>query len=398
MLKNNEENLYKLRQYVENSSFNDIDIVDLIKYLAIKYGASFVDNISKETFQKLEQIIQPKNKVLLILMDGMGAYKVSNLNDDSLFRKNLKYAIKTVNPTSTACVLTTIGSAMYPSEHGILGWWAYNKELDLNYYPLLFEERKTHINLMDKNIKPEDIFKFESVFDKFRETVNIYMDTNYITSAFSNVFSGIKANKYGFLSIRDAFKKVDKNLNKSNKSFNYMYIDGLDLNSHIYGIDSKEVMDIISETELEIDQLVKKHRDLTVIVVSDHGQVDMKKMIYLNANNDYSKYFYATPSIDTRMISFFVKEEFREEFENKFLEEFSDDVILLSTKEAMDYNLFGGYKTSTEFENAVGEYIAIVVNEKFMVCDKISYEDNISTKGNHSGLTKEETTIPLIVI
>ena len=33
-----------------------------------------------------------------------------------------------------------------------------------------------------------------------------------------------------------------------------------------------------------------------------------------------------------------------------------------------------------------------------MVCDKINIEDCLNTKGNHSGLTKKETTIPLIVI
>lgn len=398
MAKNSDENIYKLKQYFEDRSFSDIDIIDLIKFLAIKYGARFSDNITKETYQKLDQIINPKDNVLLVLMDGMGAYKVSNLDDESLFRKNLKYAIKTVNPTSTACVLTSIGSAKYPSEHGILGWWGYDRKLDLSYYPLLFKERKTQVDLTNKGISSKEIFKFESVFDKFDTDVNIYMENTYVNSEFSKVFSGNKAKRYGFLSIRDAFKKVNKNLSNNKSSFNYMYIDGLDLNSHIYGVNSKEAKNVITETELEIENLVKMHDNLTVIVIADHGQIDMKKMIYLNANNDYLKYFYALPSIDTRMISFFVKKETEEEFREKFLEEFSNDVILLTTEEALEYNIFGGYKISDEFKNNIGEYIAIIVNEKFMVCDKISYEDSISTKGNHSGLTKEETTIPLIVI
>ena len=40
----------------------------------------------------------------------------------------------------------------------------------------------------------------------------------------------------------------------------------------------------------------------------------------------------------------------------------------------------------------------MVVNNKFMLCDKVNLEDKLNTKGNHSGLTREETTIPLIVI
>ena len=47
----------------------------------------------------------------------------------------------------------------------------------------------------------------------------------------------------------------------------------------------------------------------------------MSKHLYLNQNNDYTKYFYAAPSIDTRFISFFVKEECKNEFEEMFSNE-----------------------------------------------------------------------------
>ena len=62
------------------------------------------------------------------------------------------------------------------------------------------------------------------------------------------------------------------------------------------------------------------------------------------------------------------------------------------------YKIFGNTKLSKKAKENLGEYIGIVVNDKFMVCDKINIEDCLNTKGNHSGLTKKETTIPLIVI
>ena len=124
----------------------------------------------------------------------------------------------------------------------------------------------------------------------------------------------------------------------------------------------------------------------------------MEKMLYLNQNVNYNKFFYALPSIDTRMMSFYVKEEFKEEFENTFMNEFKEDVILLKTKEIDKYNLFGNDKLSDNARENLGEYIGIVVNNKYMLCDTINIEDKLNTKGNHSGLTSEETTIPLIVI
>ena len=88
----------------------------------------------------------------------------------------------------------------------------------------------------------------------------------------------------------------------------------------------------------------------------------------------------------------------KEVFVNTFMNEFRNDVILLGKEEVEKYKLFGNEKISDNTLDCLGEYIAIVVNNKFLICDKINMEDKLNTKGNHSGLTKEETTIPLIVI
>ena len=50
------------------------------------------------------------------------------------------------------------------------------------------------------------------------------------------------------------------------------------------------------------------------------------------------------------------------------------------------------------FEVKSGEYIGIIMNDKFFIGDKLALEDAMYTKGNHSGLDKFETNIPLIVI
>lgn len=395
MINNTKENIEKLNEYLQRKNYNDLDIVDLIKYIANKFGANF-NSLKKD--EMFNQIITLDKKVILILVDGLGYYKVKSLDDNSILKRGLKTSLQTVNPTSTAGVLTSLISASYPSEHGIFGWWQYSKKHNINYYPLLFIDKKG-INLKDKNIKANEIFKIESIFDKLNVNTNIYMNRGLINSDYSKIFNGEKSNKHGTYSIRDAFNKISKKTAEINsESLSYLYIDGLDVASHVYGTKSKEVQTIIDEIERGIINIKKADENATVIVIADHGQVDMTSLIYLNQNNDYTKYFYAMPSIDTRMISFFVKEEFKEEFETKFSEEFNNDVILLKKDEVEKYKLFGNTKFSENAHNSCGEYVGIIVNNKFMVCDKITLEDKMSTKGNHSGLTKEETTIPLIVI
>lgn len=395
-MQNLKENMDKLNAYLDSKNYDDIDIVDLVRYIYNHFGTNLeLDSKKKEV---LDKYINPKDKILFVLVDGLGYYKVKDLSDNSVLKNNLKASVSTVNPTSTACVLSSIASAKYPSEHGILGWWQYLRNKDISYCPLPFVERKTGINLKEKGIDTKDVFEFNSILNELNTTVNISMPREIISSDFSKMFSGINSNTHGFYSIKEAFLNMSKKIKKNNSSFNYLYIDGLDETSHRYGTKSKEVQNIINEIEEGVKNLKKENEDLTIILTADHGQVDMVNMMYLNQNNDYTKFFYALPCIDTRMISFFVKEDCKKDFEDTFMKEFGQDVILLTKEEVDKFKLFGNESLSKNTLDSLGEYIAIVVNNKFMVCDTINLEDKINTKGNHSGLTKEETTIPLVVV
>ena len=143
MIKNEEENVQKLERYLKEREKINIDIVELIKAIGIRNGVRIKK--TKDINEVLE-VLPSQKHTLFILLDGFGYYKLNTLPDSSILKKNLKKKIRTVNPTSTACVITSIISASYPNSHGIYGWWDYNKKYNLNYYPLLFSERKTGIS------------------------------------------------------------------------------------------------------------------------------------------------------------------------------------------------------------------------------------------------------------
>lgn len=391
-MENIKENEEKLKKYLKEREKLNIDIVELIRAIAINNGVKIKKT---KDIAILLNVIPKKKHTLFILLDGFGFYKLQELSDNSILKNNLKMKIRTVNPTSTACVLTSIFSASYPNFHGIYGWWDYNIDFDLNYIPLLLKNRK---NGEDVSSKIKDIFKFAPVLDKFNCKINIFEDRQIINSEYSKMVSK-KANRYGFYSIKDAFNSISKRIKENNQTtFNYLYIDSLDIMSHIYGVDSKEALDVINAVENGVKQLSDEFDDLSIILTADHGQVEMKEALYLNRNIDFSKYFYAMPSIDTRAISFFVKEEYLSEFKEKFLQEFREDAILLEKEKVEEYNLFGKEKYTEHAYKSLGEYVAIIVNDKFMMCNRDDYEEKKMTKGNHSGLTDYETTIPLVII
>ena len=396
MLKNTLENEKKLKKYINARDSVNIDIVEVFSAIALFYGVNGIKK-SRDILEVASYLKHTKH-MIFILFDGFGYSKLESMKDTSILKQNLVKKINTVNPTSTACVLTSLMSLKYPNEHGIYGWWNYNSGMKLSYFPLLFEERKTGEKLENKGIAIKDIFNFEPVLNKFKCKVNVYENVDLINSKYTKMFSKNTCN-YGYRSIKDLFSKLEKNLKgEMLPTFNYVYIDGLDEISHMYGVNSKEADNIINEVEEGIKNITNNISDVSTILTADHGQIEMTSMLYLNQKNDYNKYFYAPPSIDTRTISFFVKKEYLEEFKIKFLQEFSQDAILLEKERVEELKLFGRQSFSTEAKKSLGEYIAIIVNNKFMVCDKLEKEDKINTKGNHSGLTEEETKVPLIVI
>lgn len=396
MCENTLENERKLKKYLNKRDSVNLDIVEVFSAIALFCGVKGI----KKTRDILEaaSYIKHTKHIVFILFDGFGYSKLESMDNSSILKQNLVRKINTVNPTSTACVLTSLMTLKYPNEHGIYGWWNYDINKKLSYFPLLFSERKTGEDLSKKEISVEDIFNFESVFNKFKCKVNVYESIELINSTYTKMFSKNTSN-YGYRSIKDLFNKLEKNLkNEMLPTFNYVYIDGLDEVSHMYGVNSKEANNIIFEVEEGIKKITNNISDVSTVLTADHGQIEMTSMLYLNQNYDYTKYFYATPSIDTRTISFFVKKEYMQEFKEKFLTEFSEDVILLEKEKVEELKLFGREKFSDIAKNSLGEYIAIIVNNKFMVCDKLEKEDRINTKGNHSGLTEEETKVPLIII
>ena len=118
-MQNLKENIDKLNKYLNSKNYDEIDIVDLVKYIVNNYGAGLDINLKKKKILSNILLLSLNTKLVFVLVDGLGYYKVRDLKDSYLLKQNLKSSIQTVNPTSTACVLSSIASASYPSKHGI---------------------------------------------------------------------------------------------------------------------------------------------------------------------------------------------------------------------------------------------------------------------------------------
>jgi len=370
-----------------------IDVMRII-YQYCGYSEQYWEDNSN-----LQKYVKNKNHILLILSDGMGSNLVDSLPNNMLLNKNKVADLLTVCPTTTGCVLPSIATAEYPAVHGMLGWYNYNRDRDINYYTLLFQERTSRKNLKELEIEQKDIYVCDSVMNKLNRKTIALFPQNIVNSDFSKFMVN---NRIAYTNIENAFEIAINNIqeNSSSETFTYLYLPYVDNLSHHNGVYSKEVYEVISKIENEIYKLKEKGiKDLEIIIIADHGQIDVTENDIVMNFAKYNNYFYALPGIDFGTATYYVKKDKRDEFLQEFKKEYKDKMYIFDTEQFIKNNVFGKGKVSKYTKSNLGEFISFCKKGAYFV-NTIDEQNKYigKIKGSHSGFSKEEMVVPLIII
>lgn len=371
--------------------YNKLDFIDLIQCLYSKYGVDFSSN---KKIEKLNKVIPKTNHTVFLLIDAMGSNLIDLLDDESIFKKNKIMNLITVNPSSTGSVLSSLATAKYSNQHGILGWYGYNRNFKIDYNPILFADRKNNKNLRDYNINLNDIYKSKSIFNDLNIKTTMLYPESLVHSDFSKYIAS-DDKRIGYSDFNDAVNKIKQIIKTNSETFTYFYINDVDNLEHDNGVNNSKVINKVREIECSLISL-KEINDLTIIVTADHGQIEISNDVIMDFEK-YDKYFYGLPSIDFGTASYYIKDGMESEFENEFRKDFDGKMILFETKEFLENKIFGPEDSSQYFLDNLGEYISICRNG-YQFLNDFEVESYLGTKGNHSGFSSDELTIPLIVI
>lgn len=381
------KNLKKNKLLIPN--YNKHNLIDLIRTIYNYCGTNFKNNKNMKDFKKY---IKNNKNIIFILVDGFGYNLVNSLSNESVLKKNLKKKLNTVFPSATGCVLNSIITGRYPSETGFFGWYGYHRKSETEYYTLLLNDRKTNENL---KLDDKDIFKYDTVFNKFNRKVNIIFPNFLLNSRFSKHVIGHN-NAYGYNNYKEAFDIISENIKEEHESFTYLYIPEIDTLEHRTGVYTEDVYSKINELENAIRDFIEVNDNFEIILTADHGQTNINNIVTMDFDK-YNEYFYASPSIDLGTATFFVKEEYREIFKREFQKDFNNSMILYTKEELLKNDFFGKNRTKYA-EDCLGEYISLCKKGYAFYNRENEYNEKDRIFGNHTGLTKDEMEIPLIVI
>lgn len=378
--------------------FSRPNFMNLVDAISVITGAS---NIKLSTnSMKIRMEIGDPQHLIFILADGVGNSSLESALDPSNWL--LKYHVQTLEsiyPSTTSAALTSLGTGLWPSEHGITGWW--------NFIPVLgnpitilpfrtFDNKRS----LQKDLKFSDVISQESLMSKMSRQTFVIQPHSIHNSMYSN-FIGAGATHLPYHNLNEAIEIITSNILKNHSSsYTYWYIGEADQQAHKTGANSLQTQRTIRDIDKAITELRSKlNADTTKIIFSsDHGHRNAKTKYTINKKDPINWYLSSPPSGDLRISFYHVRKEFEDDFKKEFLARFGKDFALIRSIQLNNLRLFGPDELAKETLSRVGTFTAISLGEavlRYIENDTNDYF--MKQESHHSGLSVDEMTIPLAI-
>lgn len=354
-------------------------IVNIVNSIYKYYGVTQYHNGLKE----LDDLMNGKDydHVVLMVLDGLGYYNLQQLlTEDAFLRKHLKRSISSVFPPTTVAATTSLQTGLTPIEHGWLGWNVYIKPED--DILTLFLNRSMTTGEFFKEPVVKNHIGYLNAYDKIPQESGI---PAYGVSPFESV-------PYDFANPIEMFDRVKELANKDGRSYIYAYYENPDGLMHEFGITHEKVFESVKFLNEQIEELSNTLKNSLIIVTADHGHIDIEN-VYLSQYPDLQECLSKEMTIEPRAVNFFIKDEKKEFFEQRFNDLFAGKFELYTKEQYMNNELFGVGKAHPIALDALGDYVAVSISNLCIIAD-----DYPNFKGHHAGGTLEEMSVPLVVI
>lgn len=241
-----------------------------------------------------------------------------------------------------------------------------------------------------------DLISYETIYEQI-EKASSDVKAYEINPTFCDARSkrNIKADTIELLC--DSIKAICSN---KDRNFILAYNEKPDTILHKYGCESDIVKSFIKKCEETIETMCNELKDSnTLIIISaDHGHKDIKNTYNILDLKEIQDYLIMPPSLESRAITFWVKEEKKKLFEEYFETNFKEKYILFTKEKFLKQNLLGFGTKHKKIDDFIGNYIAIAISDSIIKLGTNISKEKKDKKATHCGFTPNEMEVPLIII
>ena len=365
-------------------------ITSILKYYNVQ--------TSHNSLEELDKVLEKKYRnIVFLILDGMGEHILKDISPNGFFSQNDITCLTSVYPSTTTAAITTYYSGKPPYETAWIAWSQYFKEYGRAIDMLKHRESYKGDSISDAKINVfENIVNYKTVFEQIEEA-NSNVKAYEIMPTYADKKSkrSIRAD-----SIDEIIEGIEMLCENKDEKFIMAYSDNPDSILHKYGTDSKEARDFILDVEEKIEKMYKTLSDDTIIIISaDHGHKNIEKTYTLLDYPEIQECLIMPASLESRALTFWVKDDRKKEFEKRFNEVFKDEFLLMTKDEFLNEKHFLGHgKKHSKIDDFIGNYMALSISNSIIRLETFLAEGKKVKKSTHCGLTKEEMEVPLIVI
>lgn len=348
--------------------------------------------------KKIDEILEFKKykNIIFLVLDGLGEHILNNISKDGFLKNNKIDCVTSVYPSTTTAALTTYYSGKSPYETGWIAWSQYFKEYGRAIDMLSHKESYMREPLKNPNLDVfKDVVHYESIYERIEEaSPNVKAYEIQPDYAERRAKRSIRANNIDelIMNIEDLCQKQDNN-------FIFAYSDNPDGLLHKYGTDSQEVKTFVKEAEEKIQKMCNNFDDDTILIISaDHGHKNIEKSYTLLDYPEIQECLIMPASLESRVLTFWVKEDMKEIFVKRFNKIFEKEFWLMTEEEFLDKYHFLGYGDKHyKIDDFIGNFVALSVAGSMIRLETFLIEGKPIKKSTHCGLSKEEMEVPVII-
>lgn len=377
-------------------------IIDLAHALADHAGAAGIQ--LSQNAQRIAHAIGPAEHVVFVLIDGLGMHLVEPHAEAAFFREHLAMELRTVFPTSTAPVLTSLATGRWPAEHAVPGWWTYLPGYDVVANILPFTERFGEKPLRERGVDPHVAFPSAVLCSRYRAT-RLNVLPKAIEGSVYTRWSSANAPGIPYQSMQMAVEQIHARVRAAGgPTETYWYIPFVDNAQHEHGPWSKQtaaqLRRVAARVRLLCETLAGKAR---VVITADHGQIEppRERIHVIERDDPLAAYLRAPVSCEPRVPAFHLRPGAHAAFAEAFRRRFDagDEgaaFALFTLDEADELRLFGPAPLSDETRRRLGDYVAVSLG-----LDVLLYAPDAklrAMRGFHGGLLPDEVRTPLVIV
>lgn len=325
--------------------------------------------------------------VVLLISDCLGKNILErHLPPEAFLRRHRVADISSVFPPTTAAATITYHSGLPPIASGWLGWMNYFAQ----YNRIIENFRNVDFYNGEQLTTPhpaETVLKYKSIYEKIIEQ-NPDME-------YHRVFPNFEAG--GVENFDELCARIERiTASNDRRKIIAAYWTEPDHSIHDFGVEASEVTEQVVWQNYRLEQMAARLKNTLVVVSADHGAVNTKEKM-LNDYPDLCATFKRPPTIETRFITFWIKEGKGSEFERLFTQYYGDKFALFTKEELLQSHILGYGRQHPLVESMLGDYAVIGFGDW-----SLNYTTGERAPkffaANHAGYTKEEMTVPLILL